>query len=96
MSILPVATPGPQTREDGLEQLDIEDDLEPLLGFHAFEADMTALENPPQRGQPAPRFLFMPGLGRAMPYAMLPGQRVRETMPIAIWKLDTCRPEGAR
>ena len=96
LSILPVATPGPQTREDGLEQLDIEDDLEPLLGFHAFEADMTALENPPQRGQPAPRFLFMPGLGRAMPYAMLPGQRVRETMPIAIWKLDTCRPEGAR
>jgi hypothetical protein len=92
-SILPVETPGPATREDGLLALDVEDDALPLLRFHAFDAGLDAIDLP-ARGRPAPRWLFMPGLGQALHYGQLPGQPDRQSMSVGLWKLDACRPEA--
>jgi uncharacterized protein len=88
----PVEAPGPRTREDGVQALDADDDLLALLRFHPLHADLTVLGNPPHSGQPAPRHMFTPGLGQALHYVQIPGQRERERMPPALWTLAACRP----
>ncbi|MGG5820369.1 hypothetical protein [Falsiroseomonas sp. HW251] len=90
-TILPVAAPGARTREDGLELLDIDDDLVMQLGFYAFDAELASLPDPPLAGRPAPPWLFMPRLGVALHYGGLPGVPEREAMPVALWKLAACR-----
>jgi hypothetical protein len=91
-TILPVGTPGPATREDGLLALEVEQDALPLLRFHGFDADLVPVDLP-ARGRPAPRWLFMPGLGQALHYGQLPGQPDRQSMSVGLWKLEACRPE---
>ena len=91
-SILPVETPGPATREDGLRALEVDDDALPLLRFHGLDADLVPV-GLPARGRPAPRWLFMPGLGQALHYGQLPGQPERQSMSVGLWRLDACRPE---
>jgi hypothetical protein len=93
LSILPVEPPGPGTAEDGLTQIDIEPDLVGRLGFHALSERLEVAANAPQAGLPAPRHLFMPGLGLLLHYGDLPGTPAeqREHLPIALFTLSECR-----
>ncbi|WP_270938866.1 hypothetical protein, partial [Falsiroseomonas oryzae] len=93
LSISPVEPPGSRAPEDGVQVLDIEADLQPLLRLYPMQADLAVVSMPPQAGRPAPRHLFTPGLGQALHYVQLPGQRAREHMPIALWTLAECRAE---
>jgi len=92
LTALPVDAPGPRTREDGLLRQDIAPEVVDRLEFHAFRQDMTRLETPPRAGQPAPRFLFLPGLPallREGELAASPG--AEENMPLAVFRLSACR-----
>ena len=91
LTLLPVEAPGPQTREDGVQTLDIGDDLLPLLRVWPLTGELAVLETPPHSGRPAPRWLFTPGLGQALHYQQLPGQTAQEAMPPALWALSGCR-----
>lgn len=92
-SLIPVEPPGPTTREDGVTALEVEEELRPLLGVHAFDAELAILSDPPRSGRSAPRHLFTPGIGVALHYGWLPGQTARAEMPPALWTLAACRAE---
>jgi hypothetical protein len=91
LSVLPVARPDARTAEDGLQPLELEEGAAAHLGFHALDAALAVHDDPPRSGRPAPRHLFMPGLGLALHYGMLPEAPDREAMPIALWTLAGCR-----
>jgi uncharacterized protein len=87
--ILPVATPTP----DGTRDLETEEDALPLMTFHGLRADLSIQETPPRSGIPAPRHLFLPGIGQALWYGQVPGTptQSRESLRPGFWTLATCR-----
>ncbi len=87
--ILPVAAPTP----DGTRDLETEDDTLPLMAFHGVQQDLSVMETPPRSGQPAPRHLFLPGLGQALWYGQVPGTptNTRESLRPGFWTLSACR-----
>lgn len=92
LSMLPVEPPGPRTAEDGMIAAEVEDDVVQRLGFFPLDEALVVRDLPPQSGRPAPRHLFMPGLGVLLHYGGLPGTPERESLPIALWTLAECRP----
>lgn len=88
MTALPVGAPGPQTREEGLHRQDITPETADRLGFHAFRQDLTRLEVAPRSGQPAPRYLFLPGLAGVLREG---GLGAEANMPTAMFRLSACR-----
>ena len=95
VSLLPVEPPGPTVETDGIQPLPFDDVLSPLLGIHVIGDDLTVWQQPPRRGIGAPRHLFMPGIGTALHYGLLPHQDGRpgnsETIAPGFWLLDACR-----
>ncbi|MBS7791721.1 hypothetical protein KTR66_17095 [Roseococcus sp. SDR] len=93
LTIWPVAPPGPEAAEDGVQDLETDEALR--LEVHVITDELSLLPDPPRSGQPAPRRLFMPSLGRALHYGELPQQAAApaavETMPSAFWVLAACR-----
>ncbi len=94
ISLLPVEEPGARVAEDGIQDLTFDDALLPQLGFHAVGAALEVSADPPRSGQAAPRHLFLPGIGSALHYGLLPqqaGQTGGERISTAFWTLDACR-----
>ncbi len=95
LSILPIAPPGPDLAAEGVTLLDMDAPVGDALGFHAVMEDLSIPADPPSGGQPAPRHLFFPGLGRALYYGGLPQQATsgvsRDVMPPGFWTLSDCR-----
>lgn len=87
--ILPIAPP----TADGTRDLETEEDALPLMTFHGVRADLSIQETPPRSGMPAPRHLFLPGLGQALWYGQIPGTppTSRESLRPGFWTLSACR-----
>lgn len=93
--ILPVEAPTAATAEDGIEDIEIEADLVPQLEVLPIGGDLAIRQDAPRSGAPAPRYLLLPGLGRALHYGLLPqqaraGQDLRG-FPTVFWELSVCR-----
>lgn len=89
----PTAVPPSVLAEDGHRDLDMADEAQGLLAFHGVRADLSILETPPRSGMPAPRHLFMPGLGQALWYGQVPEapSTPRESLRPGFWTLSACR-----
>jgi hypothetical protein len=87
--VLPIAPP----TAEGTRDLEVEDDAMPLMAFHGVRADLSLLESPPRSGMPAPRHLFLPGIGQALWYGQIPGTPAasRESLRPGFWTLSACR-----
>lgn len=88
MRLLPVAT---TSLHDGMDD---EGTNAMPPAFHAFDKDMTALNDPPQADASPPAWLFVPELGPLLWYGGLPhadGSMVeREAMPTGMFRLVDC------
>ncbi|NGM20454.1 hypothetical protein G3576_10550 [Roseomonas stagni] len=91
--VLPIAAPSASTAEDGHSDLEVENDALGLMAFHGVQADLSILETPPRSGMPAPRHLFLPGIGQALWYGQVPGapSTPRESLRPGFWTLSACR-----
>lgn len=56
--------------------------------FGLFDADMNAILNTPQAGDPAPAFLYAPGVGQRFWY----DRAGRQPIPNGMWRRVTCAP----
>lgn len=95
IAVLPVEPPGPSTAEDGIQDIDIEEDLATQLAVLPIGDDMGILADAPRSGARAPRHLLLPGLGRALHYGLLPQQAAHPEalrgFPTVFWSLEACR-----
>ncbi len=90
MRLLPVAT---TSLHDGMDD-EGTNAMPPAV--HAFDNDMTALNDPPQVDASPPAWLFVPELGPLLWYGGLPhadgSMAEREAMPTGMFRLVDCTP----
>ncbi|MEI6159639.1 MAG: hypothetical protein WCP77_07395 [Roseococcus sp.] len=94
LTLWPVAAPGRNVEAEGTQDLEVADGFQ--IAVHPVAADMEVLPDAPRSGAAAPRWLFLPELGRLLAYGELPQQGVTpaplgERMQPGFWALSACR-----